>query len=80
MTKVLSTRCKIEAEWMERIGLTLTAAAGVALTTGVIAAFIYFMIALASIVSGRPGNPQSAPPGAETPVAAQAATIAYSNL
>jgi hypothetical protein len=76
MTRILSKECKIESDWMERVGVAIMAAAGVALSTGVIAAFIYLLIALTSIVSARPAFPQSVPAGSE----ASMATPAYSGL
>ena len=53
MTGIQSITSIIQNDWKERIGMAFATAAAVALTTGVIAAFIYFMIGLASIISIR---------------------------
>ena len=68
MTGTQSKISIIENDWKERIGMAFATAAAVALTTGVIAAFIYFVIGLASIISIR--QLSAAPIGVEASVSA----------
>ncbi len=61
MSEALRMRRRIEAARAEHLALTFTAACGVALSGGVIAALIYLLLALAPLVAVRPAFSQSAP-------------------
>ena len=51
MNRILKNAHRLQADWQERIGLAITGAIGVALTTGVIAALIYLLLAFGSLIA-----------------------------
>jgi hypothetical protein len=61
MSEDLRMRRKTQAARTEKLALTFMAACSVALSSGVIAALIYFLLALASLVTVRPAFAQSTP-------------------
>ena len=63
MSEVQRNRSKIEADKREQIALAMTAACGVALSGGVIAAMVYLLMALSSLVVVRPAFARSVPAG-----------------
>lgn len=58
MSEGLRDKSKIGADWMERMAVVIAAASCVALSAGVIAASIYLLLTLASLLAGRPSFPE----------------------
>jgi hypothetical protein len=54
----------LQDDWQERFALSNTAAIGLALSTGVIGALLYLLIALGSLISSSTAYAQAAPPAA----------------
>jgi hypothetical protein len=61
MKQALKKRSKIEADWQERIVLALTTAVSIMLSGGVVAATLYLLLGLASLMSERMAYAQPAP-------------------
>jgi hypothetical protein len=61
---ILKNACSLQAEWQERIGFAIAGAIGVALSAGVVAALIYFLLALGSLIASPAAYAQAAPPTA----------------
>jgi hypothetical protein len=74
MNRILRKRYRVEADWRERMALAFTTAAGVALSVGVIAALVYILMAMASLVSIGPSISGLSPAGTASAVAALTAT------
>ena len=64
MSEELRMRQQIKADKREKFALALTAACGVALSGGVLAALVYLLLAFMPLAAARPAFGQSAPVGA----------------
>jgi WD40-like Beta Propeller Repeat len=64
VNRFLNNVGRVKTDWQERIVLALTAAISVALSTGVIAALLYLLIALGSLISSPTAFAQAGPPAA----------------
>jgi Tol biopolymer transport system component len=64
MNRILRNAQRLQSDWHERIALAIAGAIGVALSTGVIAALIYFLLAVGSLISSPAAYAQAAPPAA----------------
>jgi Tol biopolymer transport system component len=64
VNKILKNARSLRADWQERVALAITAAIGIALSTGVMAALIYLLIALGSLMYSHIAYAQAAPPAA----------------
>jgi len=53
-----------ESDRKDRLALAITAACGIAISSGVMASLIYLLVALASVVMARPAFSQAASAGA----------------
>jgi Tol biopolymer transport system component len=62
VNRFLKNVCGIQADWQERTVLAITAAISVALSTGVIGALLYLLIALGALISSPVTYAQAAPP------------------
>ncbi len=61
MSEALREQRKIEANRGERLALAVTAACACALSSGIIAALVYLVLALASMFAARSASAQTAP-------------------
>jgi Tol biopolymer transport system component len=64
VNEILKNTSSLKADWQERIVLTITAAIGIALSTGMIAALLYLVIAFGSLIASPTAYAQAAPPPA----------------
>ncbi len=64
MNEALRKMCGVESDGKEQLALAVTAACGIAISSGILASVIYLLLALASMVMVRPSFTQSARVGA----------------
>jgi Tol biopolymer transport system component len=64
VNRVIDNARGLQPGWQERVALAITAAISLALSTGMIAALLYLLIALGSLISSPTAYAQAAPPAA----------------